>query len=74
LFGVGAEKVIPLIKLLNTGMFIASFWHMDESPLQLIKSEKAPSCDHYMVVRAAGPPGKRIILYDYIPSRTTEAF
>ena len=26
-----------------------------------------------MVVRAAGPPGKRIILYDYIPSRTREA-
>src|SRR4051812_30506691 len=25
---------------------------------------------HYIVVRAAGPPGKRIILYDYIPSRT----
>jgi transposase len=30
---VGAEKVIPLIKLLNAAMFIASFWHMDESPL-----------------------------------------
>ena len=26
-----------------------------------------------MVVRAAGPPGQRIILYDYIPSRTREA-
>jgi len=26
-----------------------------------------------MVVRAAGPPGKRIILYDYIPWRTREA-
>jgi transposase len=26
-----------------------------------------------MVVRAAGPPGKRIILYDYIPSRTNAA-
>lgn len=69
---VGGEKVVPLIKLLNAGMFSASFWHMDESPVQLLKSEKAPSSDHYMVVRAAGPPGKRIILYDYIPSRTKE--
>lgn len=69
---VGGEKVLPLIKVLNTGMFSACFWHMDESPLQVLKSEKAPSSDHYMVVRAAGPPGKRIILYDYIPSRTKE--
>lgn len=69
---VGGEKVLPLIKVLNTKMFTACFWHMDESPLQVLKSEKAPSCDHYMVVRAAGPPGKRIILYDYIPSRTKE--
>jgi transposase len=69
---VGGEKVLPLIKVLNTGMFSACFWHMDESPLQVLKSEKAPSSNHYMVVRAAGPPGKRIILYDYIPSRTKE--
>lgn len=69
---VGGEKVVPLIKVLKAAMFIASFWHMDESPLQVLKSEKAPSSDHYMVVRAAGPPGQRIILYDYIPSRTKE--
>ena len=53
-------------------MFIASFWNMDESPLQVLKSDKAPKSDHFMVVRAAGPPGRRIILYDYIPSRTKE--
>jgi transposase len=64
---VGGKKVVPLIKLLNAGMFIESLWHMDESPLQLLKSDKAPSSDHFMVVRAAGPPGRRIILYDYIP-------
>ena len=69
---MGGEKIVPLIKLLNAGMFIASLWNMDESPLQLLKSDKAPSSDHYMVVRAAGPPGRRIILYDYIPSRTKE--
>jgi hypothetical protein len=47
--------------------------HMDESYLQVLNSEKAPRSTHYMVVRAAGPPGKRIILYDYIPSRIREA-
>jgi hypothetical protein len=69
---VGGQKVLPLIKLLNAAMFLESLWHMDESPLQLLKSDKAPRSDHFMVVRAAGPPGRRIILYDYIPSRTKE--
>ncbi|MFL6604786.1 MAG: transposase [Steroidobacteraceae bacterium] len=31
---------------------------------------KAPASDHYLVVRAAGPPGRRIILFNYEPSRT----
>ena len=53
---VGGEKVLPLIKVLKAALFIASFWHMEESPLQVLKSEKAPKSDHYMVVRAAGPP------------------
>jgi transposase len=69
---VGGQKVLPLIKLLNAAMFLESLWHMDESPLQVLNSDKAPRSDHFMVVRAAGPPGRRIILYDYIPSRTKE--
>ena len=39
----------------------------------MVRSDKAPSCDHYMVVRAAGPPGRRIVLFNYEASRTTEA-
>jgi transposase len=70
---IGGDKVIPLIELLREGIFIPDFMHMDESYLQVLNSAKAPTSTHYMVVRAAGPPGKRIILYDYIPSRTREA-
>ena len=70
---IGGDKVIPLIELMREAIFIPEVMHMDESYLQVLKSEKAPSSTHYMVVRAAGPPGKRIILYDYIPSRTREA-
>jgi hypothetical protein len=70
---IGGDKVLPLIELLREGIFISPFMHMDESYLQVLKSEKAPTSTHYMVVRAAGPPGKRIILYDYVPSRTREA-
>jgi len=42
-------------------------------PLQVLRSDKAVGSDHYIVARAAGPPGRRIILYDYIASRTTAA-
>jgi transposase len=70
---IGGDKVLPLIELLREGIFVPPFMHMDESYLQVLKSDKAPTSRHYMVVRAAGPPGKRIILYDYIPSRTREA-
>jgi transposase len=70
---IGGDKVIPLIELLREAIFIPPYMHMDESYLRVLRSEKAPTSTHYMVVRAAGPPGKRIILYDYIPSRTREA-
>jgi transposase len=70
---IGGDKVIALIELMREAIFVPSLMHMDESYLQVLKSDKAPTSTHYMVVRAAGPPGKRIILYDYIPSRTREA-
>jgi NAD-dependent deacetylase len=39
---------------------------------QVLKSEKAPTTDHYMIVRAAGPPGRRIVLFDYAQTRNVE--
>jgi transposase len=70
---IGAEKVLPLITLMNEELLLSPYLHMDETYLQVLRSDKAPSSDHFMVVRAAGPPGRRIILYNYIPSRTTAA-
>ncbi|MGH8260531.1 MAG: IS66 family transposase, partial [Steroidobacteraceae bacterium] len=70
---VGGDKVLPLIALMREEIFIPPFMHMDESYLQVLRSDKAPTSIHYMVVRAAGPPGRRILLFDYIPSRTREA-
>jgi len=69
----GGEKVVPLINLMNEALLAAPFMHIDETPLQVLRSDKAVGSEHYIVVRAAGPPGRRIILYDYIASRTTEA-
>lgn len=72
---VGGEKIVPLVNLMNEELLAAPFIQMDETPLQVLKSDKAVGSDHYMVVRVAGatgPPGQRIILYNYLPSRTTE--
>jgi transposase len=70
---VGGEKVVPLINLMGEELLAAPFMHIDETPLQILRSDKAVGSDHYIVVRAGGPPGRRIILYDYIASRTTAA-
>jgi transposase len=69
---VGGEKVVPVINLIRDALFTAPFMHIDETPLQILRSDKAVGSDHYIVVRAGGPPGQRIILYDYLASRTTE--
>lgn len=70
---VGGEKVVPLINLMGEELLSAAFMHIDETPLQVLRSDKAVGSDHYIVVRAGGAAGRRIILYDYIASRTTAA-
>jgi transposase len=68
---VGGEKVVPVVNLMRDALFAAPFMHIDETPLQILRSARAVGSDHYIVVRAGGPPGQRIILYDYLASRTT---
>ena len=68
---VGGEKVVPVLNLIRDALFTAPFMHIDETPLQILRSDKATGSDHFIVVRAGGPPGQRIILYDYLASRTT---
>jgi transposase len=67
------EKVLPLINLMHEELLSYPFIQMDETYLQVVRSDKAPGSDHYMVVRAAGPPGRRIILFNHERSRTTQA-
>ena len=66
---LGGTHVVPLINLLNEEMLKHPLIHSDESRLQVLKSDKAPTADHWMWVRASGPRGKRIVLFDYHPSR-----
>ena len=67
------EKVLPLINLMHEELLGAPFIQMDETYLQVVRSETAAGSDHYMVVRAGGAPGRRAVLFNYLPSRTGEA-
>jgi transposase len=69
---IGAEKLPPLIALLHEAALAEPVLHCDETTVQVLKSEKAPTTEHYMIVRAAGPPGRRIVLFDYAQTRNVE--
>jgi transposase len=66
---IGTSAVVPLINLMGEHLLAQPLIHCDETHLQVLKSDKAPTADHWMWVRAAGPPGQRIVLFDYDPSR-----
>lgn len=66
---LGGTHVVPLINLLNEQMLEHPLIHCDETRLQVLNSDKAPTADHWMWVRASGPPGHRIVLFDYDASR-----
>lgn len=66
---LGVTLLVPLINLMNELLLSESVVHCDETRLQVLKSDKAPTADHWIWVRAAGPPGRRIVLFDYDPSR-----
>lgn len=66
---LGGVHVVPIVNLLHDWMLEDPLIHCDETRLQVLKSDKAPTADHWMWVRASGPPGRRIILFDYDASR-----
>lgn len=66
---LGGTHVVPIVNLLAEHLLEAPFIHCDETRLQVLKSDKAPTSDHWMWVRAAGPPGRRIVLFTYDASR-----
>jgi transposase len=67
-----AQAVIPIINLLNDHLLDGPLIHCDETTLQVLRSEKAPSSDHFMWVRAGGLPARNVLLFDYASSRSAE--
>lgn len=66
------EAVIPIINLLNDHLLDGPLIHCDETTVQVLRSHKAPSSDHFMWVRAGGSPDKKVLLFDYASSRSSE--
>jgi transposase len=66
---LGGTHLVPLINLLNEQLLEQPLIHSDETRLQVLHSDKAPTADHWMWVRVSGPSGRRIVLFDYDPSR-----
>ena len=63
------EPLTPLLNLLDERVRESGYIRMDETPVQVLKSAKAPNTEHWMWVRVAGPARARMILFDYHPSR-----
>jgi transposase len=67
-----AERIQPLVNLMDERLRASGYIRIDETPLQVINSDKPATAEHWMWVRVAGPPRQRIILFDYDPSRGHE--
>jgi len=59
--------VMPVVNLLNDQLLASSLIHCDETPLQVLKG--GGSDKHWIWVRAAGPPGQRMVLFHHDASR-----
>ncbi len=62
----------PLLNLMVERLRSSGYVRIDETRVQVLNSDKAPSALHWMWVRVAGPKHQRIILFDYDPSRGGE--
>jgi hypothetical protein len=63
------ECIVPIVNPLNEEILDAPLVQCDETRLQVLKSGKTATADHWIWVPAAAPPQRRIILFDYDPSR-----
>lgn len=65
------RKLTPVFKLLKETAKSGSALQMDETSLQVIGEEgRSDTQKSYMWVARGGPPGKKVIWYEYHPSRS----
>lgn len=64
-----AQQLQPLVNLMDERLRASGYIRIDETPVQVLNSAKSASSEHWMWVRVAGPPGQRLILFDYDAGR-----
>ena len=67
-----AQQLQPLMNLMDERLRACGYIRIDETPVQVLKSEKSANSGHWMWMRVAGPPGQRLILFDYDASRGSQ--
>ena len=61
----------PLVNLMRDALLAGGVIHMDETVVQVLKEmDKEATSNSYMWVQAGGPPGKKVVIFDYDPSRS----
>lgn len=64
------DLVTPLTNLMHETQLSYDVLQMDETTVQVLKEDgRAATAKSFMWVRRGGPPGQRIILFDYASSR-----
>jgi len=67
----GSKLLQPLHNLMRDILLDCSLIYMDETVVQVLKEPgRAPTSNSYMWVQAGGPPDKKVVLFDYDPSRS----
>jgi len=65
------HTVKPLIDRLETRLLHSEFIQMDETPVQVLgEPDRLDTTKSYMWLARGGPPGQKIILYRYQPTRS----
>lgn len=61
---IGVERLPPLMHLMHEALMNEPYIHFDDdTTVQVLKSDRPASANHYMFVLSAGPPGRRIVRY-----------
>lgn len=67
-----AERLDPLLEVLESQLTSGSLIYMDETRVQVLKEpDKTAQSQSYMWVRRGGPPDKPVVRFTYDPGRST---
>ncbi len=67
------EHLQPLLNLMRDRLLESPVIHCDETRVQLLKEpDRDPTSQSWMWVQVSGPPGRKVVLFDYTSSRAQD--